>query len=214
MPGTRRQLRAAGTLTVCLAFLLASCGTVLYPERRGQPAGRLDVGVIALDGLGLLLFLVPGVIAYAVVTGLIDESSSSVRFSPFFARRGKHHRENGEHESDEHCAGHGPNARGGHDAEEGQESLVRLDSAIVAGDLVKDELHADREAEHGPEEHPQESPQARDRVAHRFSIAHRAAPVEAKKKGRSAYHGQRRLATGEVAKQLASRVGEPVADTH
>jgi hypothetical protein len=71
--GSRRQLRAAGTLTVCLAFFLASCGTVLYPERRGQPAGRLDIGVIALDGLGLLLFLVPGVIAFAVdfATGAI-----------------------------------------------------------------------------------------------------------------------------------------------
>jgi hypothetical protein len=56
-----------------LAFFLASCGTVIYPERRGQPAGRLDIGVVALDGLGLLLFLVPGVIAFAVdfATGAI-----------------------------------------------------------------------------------------------------------------------------------------------
>jgi hypothetical protein len=43
-----------------------SCGTILYPERRGQPAGRLDAGVVALDAVGLLLFLVPGVIAFAV----------------------------------------------------------------------------------------------------------------------------------------------------
>src|SRR5262249_27059794 len=52
---------------------LASCGTILYPERRGQPAGRLDVGVVVLDGIGLLLFLVPGVIAFAVdfATGAI-----------------------------------------------------------------------------------------------------------------------------------------------
>jgi hypothetical protein len=69
----RRQARIAGTLTTGLAFFLASCGTILYPERRGQPAGRLDVGVVALDGLGLLLFLVPGVIAFAVdfATGAI-----------------------------------------------------------------------------------------------------------------------------------------------
>jgi hypothetical protein len=51
------------------AVFLASCGTVLYPERRGQPAGRLDAGVVALDGIGLLLFLVPGVIAFAVDFG-------------------------------------------------------------------------------------------------------------------------------------------------
>ena len=39
-----------------------SCGTILYPERRGQPAGKIDVGVAVLDGIGLLVFLVPGVI--------------------------------------------------------------------------------------------------------------------------------------------------------
>ncbi len=68
-----RRTWIAGTLMVGLALLLISCGTILYPERRGQPAGRLDVGVIALDGIGLLLFLVPGVIAFAVdfATGAI-----------------------------------------------------------------------------------------------------------------------------------------------
>ncbi len=44
----------------------AGCGTILYPERRGQPAGPMDWGVVALDSLGLLLFFVPGVIAFAV----------------------------------------------------------------------------------------------------------------------------------------------------
>jgi hypothetical protein len=68
-----RPVRIAGTLTIALAFFLASCGTLLYPERRGQPAGRLDIGVVALDGIGLLVFLVPGVIAFAVdfATGAI-----------------------------------------------------------------------------------------------------------------------------------------------
>jgi hypothetical protein len=60
-------------LTLGAAVFLASCGTLLYPERRGQPAGRLDAGVVVLDGLGLLVFLVPGVIAFAVdfATGAI-----------------------------------------------------------------------------------------------------------------------------------------------
>jgi hypothetical protein len=51
----------------------SGCGLLLYPERRGQPAGRLDWGVVLLDGLGLLLFLVPGVVAFAVdfATGAI-----------------------------------------------------------------------------------------------------------------------------------------------
>ena len=42
------------------------CGTILYPARRGQPAGRLDWSVVALDAVGLLFFFVPGVIAFAV----------------------------------------------------------------------------------------------------------------------------------------------------
>jgi hypothetical protein len=74
IPGAIRPWgRIAGTLTVSGAVFLASCGTLLYPERRGQPVGRLDVGVVALDGIGLLLFLVPGVVAFAVdfATGAI-----------------------------------------------------------------------------------------------------------------------------------------------
>ena len=49
-----------------LSFQLVSCGTIIYPERKGQKDGRLDVGVVLLDGIGLLFFLIPGVIAYAV----------------------------------------------------------------------------------------------------------------------------------------------------
>src|SRR5215510_1038009 len=68
-----RKLRLSGTLLLAATVFLASCGTLLYPERRGQPAGRLDVGVVVLDGIGLLLFLVPGVIAFVVdfATGAI-----------------------------------------------------------------------------------------------------------------------------------------------
>ena len=49
-----------------LSFQLVSCGTLMYPERRGQKVGRLDVGVTILDALGLLLGLIPGIIAFAV----------------------------------------------------------------------------------------------------------------------------------------------------
>ncbi len=69
--GRRRFL--ADAVATGLALSLTSCGTLLYPERRGQPVGRLDLGVVALDGVGLLLFFVPGVIAFAVdfATGAI-----------------------------------------------------------------------------------------------------------------------------------------------
>jgi hypothetical protein len=54
------------TVISLLVFQLTGCGTFLYPERRGQIAGRLDVGVVILDALGLLFFIIPGVIAFAV----------------------------------------------------------------------------------------------------------------------------------------------------
>ena len=55
------------------AAVVSGCGTILHPERRGQPAGRLDWKIVALDALGLILFFIPGVIAFAVdfATGAI-----------------------------------------------------------------------------------------------------------------------------------------------
>ncbi len=45
----------------------SGCGTLLHRERCGQPHSRdLDWKVVALDGLGLLLFFVPGAIAFVV----------------------------------------------------------------------------------------------------------------------------------------------------
>lgn len=52
-------------LTV-LTLQMTGCGYLMYPERRGQKGGRIDVGVAILDGIGLVFFLIPGIIAYAV----------------------------------------------------------------------------------------------------------------------------------------------------
>lgn len=47
-----------------------SCGTLIHPERVGQPrTGRLDTSVVLLNGIGLLLFLIPGVIAFVIDFG-------------------------------------------------------------------------------------------------------------------------------------------------
>ena len=53
---------------VCIVLIaqLVGCGTLMYPERRGQRGGNVDVGVAVLDGIGLLFFLIPGIIAYAI----------------------------------------------------------------------------------------------------------------------------------------------------
>jgi len=55
-------------LFVCAVFTLQlmGCGTLMYPERRGQRAGSVDAGVAILDALGLLFGIIPGVIAFAV----------------------------------------------------------------------------------------------------------------------------------------------------
>jgi hypothetical protein len=62
-------------MSVAGAFsVVAGCGMILHPERRGQPpGGGLDWSIVALDGIGLLLFFIPGVIAFAVdfATGAI-----------------------------------------------------------------------------------------------------------------------------------------------
>ena len=66
----RRQFLAGA---VAGAVCTAGCGTIMYPERRGQPSGQLDWGVVLLDGIGLILFFIPGLIAFAVdfATGAI-----------------------------------------------------------------------------------------------------------------------------------------------
>jgi hypothetical protein len=53
---------------ICVAFTLqlVGCGTLMYPERKGQRGGSIDAGVAILDGIGLLFGIIPGVIAFAV----------------------------------------------------------------------------------------------------------------------------------------------------
>ena len=53
-------------ICAALTMQLVGCGTLMYPERRGQREGRIDAGVAILDGLGLLFGIIPGVIAFAV----------------------------------------------------------------------------------------------------------------------------------------------------
>jgi hypothetical protein len=67
----RQRLRPRMLLALLLSALLvvksSSCGTLLHPERVGQPrCGRIDPGIAILDGVGLLLFIVPGAVAFAV----------------------------------------------------------------------------------------------------------------------------------------------------
>jgi len=71
------RIVAHGAATVLVAAGASSCGTLLYPDRRGQPRGQLDLGVIALDAIGLIFFIVPGLIAFAV-----DFSTGAIYLPP------------------------------------------------------------------------------------------------------------------------------------
>jgi hypothetical protein len=83
--GRRRVLLLAALQGSVAA--LSGCGTILHPERRGQPGGRLDWKIVALNGVGLLFFFIPGIIAFAIdfATGAIylpPEDQFSQTISP------------------------------------------------------------------------------------------------------------------------------------
>ncbi|MBI1820813.1 MAG: polyribonucleotide nucleotidyltransferase [Nitrospirae bacterium] len=56
----------SGILSMAILLEVVSCGTILYPERQGQKSGQIDIAVAALDAVGLLFFIIPGVVAFAV----------------------------------------------------------------------------------------------------------------------------------------------------
>lgn len=55
-----------GLLSASLLAQLSACGTILHPERKGQKSGQIDPAIAVFDAIGLLFFLIPGVIAFAV----------------------------------------------------------------------------------------------------------------------------------------------------
>jgi len=57
-------------LAAATAFAaLPGCGLILHPERQGSRGQKLDAMIVVLDGLLCLLFVVPGIIAFAVDVG-------------------------------------------------------------------------------------------------------------------------------------------------
>lgn len=74
------------TTVIAATLFYTSCGTLMYPDRRGHGSGRIDAGVAVLDGIGLIFFLIPGIIAFAVdfSTGAIylPEDTTTVQSDP------------------------------------------------------------------------------------------------------------------------------------
>ena len=59
----------SGLLAATLLIQLSGCGTLFYPERRGQLKGQIDPAIAAMDAIGILFFVIPGLIAFAVDFG-------------------------------------------------------------------------------------------------------------------------------------------------
>jgi hypothetical protein len=71
------QKLLTGLLIGALTLQVIGCGTLLYPERKGQTSGNIDPGVAIMDGIGLFFFVIPGLVAFAIdfTTGAIYLSS-------------------------------------------------------------------------------------------------------------------------------------------
>ena len=63
----------AGVVAATLLAQLTACGSIFYPDRRGQIEGRIDPLIAGADAIGILFFVIPGLIAFAVdfATGAI-----------------------------------------------------------------------------------------------------------------------------------------------
>ena len=62
-----------GVLAASLLTQLTACGTLFFPDRRGQIEGRIDPVIAALDAVGILFYVIPGLIAVGIdfATGAI-----------------------------------------------------------------------------------------------------------------------------------------------
>jgi hypothetical protein len=66
---TKRQLLQS-LCGIAALPILSSCGTIIYPDRVNQKKrGDLDFIVVGMDAVGLLFFLIPGIVAFAVDFG-------------------------------------------------------------------------------------------------------------------------------------------------
>ncbi len=83
MTSRLRRFLAAGVLITFLVSL-TSCGYFLYPERRGQTKGEIDLPILLLDGSSLLFAAVTGaaVIAVAGVVALAVDFTSGCIYLP------------------------------------------------------------------------------------------------------------------------------------
>lgn len=63
----------AGAVVAGLLTQMSACGSIFFPDRRGQIDGRIDPLVAGLDAVGILFYVIPGLIAFGIdyATGAI-----------------------------------------------------------------------------------------------------------------------------------------------
>lgn len=63
----------AGVVAATLLAQLSACGSIFYPDRRGQIEGRIDPVIAGANAIGILFYVIPGLIAFAIdfATGAI-----------------------------------------------------------------------------------------------------------------------------------------------
>lgn len=91
------QRLLCGAVAAALMTQLTACGTLFWPDRRGQIEGRIDPVVAALDAIGILFYVIPGLIAFGVdfATGAIylnDGKTAQIspeKLQPAVGRDGK-----------------------------------------------------------------------------------------------------------------------------
>ena len=66
-----------GVVVAALLTQLSACGSIFFPDRRGQIDGKIDPMIAVLDAVGLLFYVIPGLIALGV-----DFATGAIYFPP------------------------------------------------------------------------------------------------------------------------------------
>ena len=74
----RMSSRVIGRVVIAaLLTQLTACGSIFFPDRRGQIDGKIDPMIAVLDAVGLLFYVIPGLIAFGV-----DFATGAIYFPP------------------------------------------------------------------------------------------------------------------------------------
>ena len=74
----------AGVVAATLLTQLTACGSIFYPDRRGQIEGKIDPVIAGANAIGILFYVIPGLIAFAIdfATGAIYLPNNQYSLAP------------------------------------------------------------------------------------------------------------------------------------